>query len=72
MSEAGAKLRRHLFWKYLRIGGLLSLLFLACLAWYVTTDAFQTMVRTRLITELENITGGRVELGSIHTVPMRL
>ena len=72
MTEAGAKLRRRLLWKYLRIGGLLSLLLLACLGWFVTTEAFQTMVRTRLITELENITGGRVELDSIHTAPLRL
>src|SRR5262249_55196638 len=50
----------------------LIVLFLVSLAWYITTDAFQTMVRTRLITELENVTGGIVELQSIHTVPLRL
>jgi translocation and assembly module TamB len=72
MTEAGASLRRRLFWKYLRIAGLLSTLLIACLGWWMTTDSFQTMVRTRLITELENITGGRVELGSIHTAPLRL
>ncbi len=42
------------------------------LAWYVTTDSFQAMVRRRLVAELEKITGGRVELGSFHTTPLRL
>jgi translocation and assembly module TamB len=64
--------RRRLFWKYLRIAALLSLLFVLGMGWWVTTESFQTMVRTRLVTELENITGGRVELGSIHTTPFRL
>ena len=72
MTEGGAKLRRPTFWKYFRLAGLLGVLLLACVGWYITTEAFQTMVRTRLITELENVTGGRVELESIHTVPLRL
>src|SRR4051794_5271798 len=42
------------------------------LIWYSTTPAFQSMVRRRLITELELITGGKVELGSIHATPFRL
>jgi translocation and assembly module TamB len=39
--------------------------------WYVTTDSFQNLVRRRMIAEVERITGGRVEIGSIHTVPFR-
>src|SRR4051794_10577174 len=42
------------------------------LIWYSTTPAFQSMVRRRLITELELITGGKVQLGSFHTTPLRL
>jgi translocation and assembly module TamB len=49
---------------------LLMLLFSAAL-WYVTTDSFQQMVRGRLIAALERATGGRVELGSFHAVPLR-
>jgi translocation and assembly module TamB len=37
--------------------------------WYVTTDSFQNLVRRRMVAEVERITGGRVEIGSIHTVP---
>ena len=51
---------------------LLGVLCLAGLLWYSTTDAFQAMVRRRLVTELELITGGRVQLGSFHTTPFRL
>jgi hypothetical protein len=39
--------------------------------WYITTDSFQNLVRRRMIAEVERITGGRVEIGSIHTVPFR-
>jgi translocation and assembly module TamB len=40
--------------------------------WYITTDSFQNLVRRRMVGELERITGGRVEIGSIHTIPFRL
>ena len=39
------------------------------LGWYSTTESFRTLVRQRLIATLERMTGGRVELGSIHVVP---
>ncbi|MGA8153198.1 MAG: translocation/assembly module TamB domain-containing protein [Terriglobales bacterium] len=71
MTEAGARTRRGKLWKYLLVilaGGLCAL---GALAWYVTTDSFQTMVRQRLVSELERVTGGRVELGGVHTVPFR-
>ncbi len=40
--------------------------------WYITTDSFQNLVRRRMVGELERITGGRVEIGSFHTIPFRL
>ena len=45
---------------------------LALLGWYVSTDSFQQRMRGRLIAELEKATGGRVELGELHTIPFRL
>jgi translocation and assembly module TamB len=38
----------------------------------MTTDSFQAYTRARVVAELERITGGRVELGSLHTTPLRL
>ncbi len=71
MTEAGANSRRRKWWKYVLWAGLAGLLVLAGLGWYITTNSFQTMVRRRLVVELERITGGRVELGSFHTTPLR-
>ncbi|MGB6804240.1 MAG: hypothetical protein WBE31_18400, partial [Candidatus Sulfotelmatobacter sp.] len=69
MTEASAKPRGRRWWKYLLgliAAGLLTVL---GLLFYVNTDSFQSLVRRRLIAELERITGGRVEVGSIHTTP---
>lgn len=71
MTETGAKsrwrrVRRYLLWALVGV-----LLLFGGLAWYATTDSFQAMVRRRLVTELERITGGRVELGGFHTIPFR-
>ena len=71
MTEAGANLRRRKWWKYVLWAALAGLLVLAGLGWYITSNSFQAMVRRRLVTELERITGGRVELGSFHTTPLR-
>jgi translocation and assembly module TamB len=49
-----------------------SLIAFSLLAWYVTTDSFQQRVRRRVIASAEKITGGRVELGELHTTPFRL
>ena len=49
-----------------------SLLALALLSWYATTDSFQRRMRRQVIAELEKATGGRVELGELHTIPFRL
>jgi translocation and assembly module TamB len=40
--------------------------------WYTTTPGFQTYVRRRIMAELEDATGGRVELGTYHTIPLKL
>ena len=71
MTAAGAKPRRRRLWLYLLVSSLSFLLLLAGAGWYITTDSFQAMVRRRLVAELERITGGRVELGSFHTTPLR-
>jgi translocation and assembly module TamB len=71
MSESVARPRRKI-WKYLLFLILVGLLLVTAAAWYMTTDSFQVWVRHRLVTELERITGGRVDLGSFHTIPFRL
>jgi translocation and assembly module TamB len=71
MSELRAKPRWRRFRMYLLLTGLVSLLLLGALSWYATTDSFQALVRRRVVAELERVTGGRVELGGIHTVPFR-
>lgn len=72
MKAPDAPPRRRRFWRFLllALGGFL--LALAGLAWYATTDSFQSMVRRRVVAELERISGGRVELGGLHTIPFRL
>jgi translocation and assembly module TamB len=72
VTEASAKPTGRRWWKYLLgliAAGTLTVL---GLLFYVNTDSFQSLVRRRLIAELERITGGRVEIGSIHTAPFRL
>jgi translocation and assembly module TamB len=71
MTETGAKPGRRRVWKYLLLLGLAGVVALAGIGWYSTTESFRTLVRERLIATLERMTGGRVELGSIHVVPFR-
>jgi translocation and assembly module TamB len=68
MTKTG-RLRR--FGKYVFLLFIVFLLFCSGVLWYVTTDSFQQMVRGRLIAEIQRATGGRVELGSFHAVPLR-
>ena len=72
MNEPRAKSRWRRFCKYLLITAAAGVVLLGALAWYATTDSFQSWVRQRLITELERVTGGRVELREFHTVPLHL
>jgi translocation and assembly module TamB len=69
MSEAAAKPGRLRIWKYLLWLMLTGAVVLAGIGWYSTTESFRTLVRERLIATLERVTGGRVELDSIHVVP---
>jgi translocation and assembly module TamB len=71
MSEPGAKPRWRRVCNYLLLAGLMLLLLLGGLGWYATTDSFQALVRRRVVAELERVTGGRVELAAIHTIPFR-
>ena len=72
MTEDDARPARRKWWKYLLALFLLGLIAVAGAAWYMTTDSFQAYVRARIVAEMEKITGGRVELGTYHTIPFRL
>ena len=72
MTEPGAMPKRSKVWRYLLIASGLLILLIGVAAWYMTTDSFQQMVRRRLVVELERITGGKVDLESIHTIPLQL
>src|SRR5436190_16414406 len=71
MSDDANPPRRRV-WKYVLFLGIAGLLVLGALAWYTTTDSFQAAVHRRLVSEIERITGGRVELGALHTTPLHL
>lgn len=71
VKESATKPVRR-WWKYLLLlAGIGSVSALGLLI-YVNTESFQSLVRRRLVAEVERITGGRVEIGSIHTTPFRL
>jgi translocation and assembly module TamB len=71
VSERPTKPKRR-WWKYLLIVAAVGLVSALGVLFYVNTDSFQSLVRRRLVAEVERITGGRVEIGSIHTTPFRL
>jgi len=53
--------------KLVQLGaGVLLFALVISAGWYFTSQRFENRVRQSVITELENITGGRVELGSLH------
>jgi translocation and assembly module TamB len=64
--------RRRILRKLFLAFCLFSLFVLALLGWYLTTDSFQQRMRRRVVAELEKATGGRVDLGELHTIPFRL
>ncbi len=72
MTEASTPPARRRWWKYLLFVGAVGLVAAIGLLVYINTDSFQALVRNRLIAELERVTGGRVEIASIHTTPFRL
>ncbi len=64
--------RRRILRKLLLAFCVFSLVGFGLLWWYVTSDSFQQRMRYRVVAELEAATGGRVELGELHTIPFRL
>ncbi len=72
MNESGPQPRSSRFWKYLIVAAVVFIIALGGLAWYLTTDSFQSLIRARFVNEIETVTGGRVELGSLHTVPFKM
>ncbi len=60
------------WWKYLLVLTAVFFLFVAGLVVYTTTDSFQSVVRRRLVAEVERITGGRAQIGTFHTIPFRM
>ncbi len=72
MTEAPPRPARRKWWKYFLLLFLLLVVALGGAAWYMTTDSFQAYVRGRVVSAIENATGGRVEMGTYHTIPFRL
>ncbi len=70
MTEPAARPRR--WWKYLLIAIGVGVAAALSALWYTTTDSFQAYVRSRMVAEVERITGGRAEIGSFHVVPFHL
>lgn len=71
MNEPSTKPTRR-WWKYLLIVATVGFISALGLLVYVNTESFQSLVRRRLVAEVERVTGGRVEIGSIHTIPFLL
>jgi translocation and assembly module TamB len=71
-AEPAPRQRRRILWKLFLGFCIFTLVAFSLLAWYVTTDSFQQLVRRRVVASVEKITGGRVELGELHTIPFRL
>ena len=72
MSGPAASPTRRRWWRYLLILTGAGLICLLAGFWYLTTESFQAFVRRRIVSEVERVTGGRAEVGSIHTVPFHL
>lgn len=71
MTDAASKPASR-WWKYLLALAGLGFACSLALSVYINTDAFQALLRRRLVAEIERITGGRAEVGSFHTIPFRL
>ncbi len=72
MTEFSTTSVRRRWWKSLLVATAAAFLALLSLLIYINTDSFQSLVRRRLVAEIERITGGRAEITSIHTIPFRL
>jgi translocation and assembly module TamB len=71
-SEPVPPERRRILWHLFLVFCVFSLIAFGLLSWYVSTDSFQRTVRRRVVASVEKLTGGRVELGELHTIPFRL
>ena len=71
-SQSIAPQRRRILLKLFLCFCLFCLIAFSLLGWYVTTDSFQQRVRRRVVSSVEKIVGGRVELGELHITPFRL
>jgi len=72
VTEAAPPRAARKWWKYFLVLCGLALVALLAAALYMTTDSFQAFVRARIVAAMEKATGGRVELGTYHTIPFRL
>ena len=70
MTDSPARPRR--WWKYLLIATGVGIVAMLGGLWYTTTNSFQAYVRSRMVAEVERITGGRAQIGSFHVVPFHL
>ena len=71
MSEPQDSPRPRKLGKILLAVGAAPLVAVLVVTWYVHTSSFQNMVHRRLVSALEQMTGGRVELGKFIVVPFR-
>ena len=71
MSEVQASPRSRTLRIILLASAATPLLAVLLITWYVHTSSFQNMVHRRLVSALERMTGGRVELGKFIVVPFR-
>ncbi len=72
MTESSTKRVPRRWWKYALLGAGVGFLAAVGFLLYLSTDSFQSLVRRRLVEEIERITGGRAQVASIHTVPFHL
>jgi translocation and assembly module TamB len=72
VTEPSAIPARRRWWKYLLLFSAGVFLAVLCLLVYINTNSFQSLVRRRIIAEVDRITGGRTEIASFHTTPFRL
>jgi len=72
VSDPTSNSTRRRWWTYLLFAIATAFLTLLGLLIYINTDSFQSLVRRKLVAEVERITGGRAEIASIHTIPFRL
>ena len=72
MTDHPPQPKRRRWWKAFLIVAGAGLVIALGLSIYINTDSFQALVRRRLVAEVERVTGGRVEIGSIHTTPFRM